>query len=196
MGITLKDVQCAVKKLEKSNKTVTVRAVRKALGDTGGLNTINKYLRIINGDDTDSLYNKTVTLKQYKVLEQRVDLLEKMLQETMTTIEALKVNKTDVKPITDVNDLEQFSNIVKNVVNNMEGDHGPKVFIYHAWIESKPLLKRMTLTNFKQSLLKAHRKRLLTLAREDMPSRHSAKNINQSRITYLNSEYHYVRQGS
>ncbi len=46
MGITLKDVQCAVKKLEKSNKTVTVRAVRKALGDTKVLPIVKTKINI------------------------------------------------------------------------------------------------------------------------------------------------------
>jgi hypothetical protein len=97
-------------------------------------------------------------------------------------------------PVTEPLDLTDFANTIQQITNQMTtGLFGPKVFINHVWHETTSSYQ-WSLNDFKDSLLKAHQKRLLTLAREDMPSQHDTSTLMESKITYLNACYHYIRQ--
>jgi hypothetical protein len=93
-------------------------------------------------------------------------------------------------------DLAEFASTVyaaaKACPTGRFGDH--KVFISHVWLQLKdePMFRAFDLPTFKQRLLEANAKGLLTLTRADLPQVLDIVDVRESEITYLNASFHFV----
>jgi hypothetical protein len=123
--------------------------------------------------------------------------LESLLNHTIETINELKASvHNSVTPVTVEMNLEDFVTIIQIIVNNMDSKHyghGPKIFIAAIYQQTKALFNQ-SITAFNKQIHEAHQKTLLSLARDDMPSQHDETMIKESKITFMNATYHYVRQ--
>jgi hypothetical protein len=66
---------------------------------------------------------------------------------------------------------------------------GTKVLINRVWAVAAPLT---SLEDFKAKLLEANARRLLSLARADMPQLHDRQDINESEIRSYGATFHFL----
>jgi hypothetical protein len=74
---------------------------------------------------------------------------------------------------------------------------GRKVFISSLWrdMQAHPTFGRLSLDEFKQQLLAAHKAGLLALARADLTAAMDAGAVRESETAHLEARYHFVERG-
>jgi hypothetical protein len=93
-------------------------------------------------------------------------------------------------------DLFQFARATRDAASaSPSGRFGPnKVFISHVWqaLRSAPDRAQLSLPEFKERLLAAHRQGLIVLSRADLVERMPREDLAASETTYFDAVFHFV----
>jgi hypothetical protein len=93
-------------------------------------------------------------------------------------------------------ELERFATRVTEVASRCESGRfgASKVFISHVWRRwLEEGAGRELLAEFKQQLIEAHRRRLVTLSRADLVERMDPRDVAESEASYLDARFHFIR---
>ncbi len=94
-------------------------------------------------------------------------------------------------------DVEGFAREVLQVAaETPTGRHGQnKVFISHVWRQWRSLGSgyHISIQEFKERLIEAHRANKLTLSEADLPDQLDRSDVEESVIPYLNARFHFIR---
>jgi len=132
----------------------------------------------------------------------RKALLESLVAPATDTRKSLPVQTSNQEEgIVDshLTDLEEFAlKVLQAAAGTPTGRHGlDKVFISHVWKHWQRMEwgQGMTMSEFKDQLIEAHRARKLTLSEADLPDQLNHSDVEASVIHYLNARFHFIRLG-
>jgi hypothetical protein len=143
------------------------------------------------------------TLKQAldRVLVQYLGQPARMKVTQAVLLQALSVdssNEAESNVTAAEDDLNSFAYAVRQAMDRTkEGWVGSRVFISRVWntLTAERRFPEMTLDSFKQRLLEANRRELLTLARADMAPTYDQSDVTASEIRWEHSTFHFLIRG-
>ena len=93
--------------------------------------------------------------------------------------------------------LEEFAAVVLEIASSsaVGWPGNKKAYISHVWRDLRVKFQRWGLSNaeYKELIFEAHRAGLLRLAIADLRDKNNVQDVNDSRISYKNSEWHFIR---
>lgn len=110
---------------------------------------------------------------------------------TVSSLGGANVMTEDPPPLPEFT--KQVSVIAKDIAVGWPGNK--RAFISHVWVQLREKFPhwRITQEEYKDLVLKAHRAGLLRLAIADLRDKTNVEDVADSRITYKNSEWHFIR---